>query len=106
MFHNRYTKHGGKSYLYLFDHHSSANPWPAWMGVMHGSEIEFVLGVPLNSSLGYTYEEVALSKGLMKRWANFARTGYVGFATHSQGSLNGSLKVLLTNKGKCIYNII
>ncbi|XP_067102579.1 acetylcholinesterase [Osmerus mordax] len=75
-FTHRYTEHGGKSHLYLFDHHSSANPWPAWMGVMHGYEIEFVLGIPLNSSLGYTYEEVALSKELMKRWANFARTGH------------------------------
>lgn len=55
---------------------------------MHGYEIEFILGIPLNSSLGYTYEEVALSKGLMKRWANFARTGYVRFATHSHKDLS------------------
>uniref|UniRef100_A0A3P8YC05 Carboxylic ester hydrolase n=1 Tax=Esox lucius TaxID=8010 RepID=A0A3P8YC05_ESOLU len=54
---------------------SSTNPWPAWMGVMHGYEIEIVFGKPLNSTLGYLEEEVVMSRRMMKYWANMARTG-------------------------------
>ncbi|KAK0153769.1 Cholinesterase [Merluccius polli] len=71
----RYSQHGGKAFLYLFDHRSSNNPWPAWMGVMHGYEIEFVFGMPLDASLKYTEREVNMSRSFMKHWANFARTG-------------------------------
>ncbi|XP_044059306.1 acetylcholinesterase-like [Siniperca chuatsi] len=74
-FAHRYSQRGGKTFLYLFDHRSSINPWPAWMGVMHGYEIEFVFGMPLNASLGYTKNEVDMTKKFMKHWANFAQTG-------------------------------
>ncbi|KAJ3590563.1 hypothetical protein NHX12_008513, partial [Muraenolepis orangiensis] len=50
-------------------------PTPVWMGVMHGYEIEFVFGVPLDASLKYTQREVNMSRTIMKHWANFARTG-------------------------------
>lgn len=74
-FARRYIKHGGSARMYLFDHRSSSNSWPKWMGVMHGYEIEFVFGIPLNSSQGYTEEEVAMSRKIMRHWANFAKTG-------------------------------
>ncbi|XP_013868296.1 acetylcholinesterase [Austrofundulus limnaeus] len=74
-FASRYSKGGGKTFLYLFDHRSSVNPWPKWMGIMHGFDIEFVFGMPLNTSLGYTKNEVNMTKKFMKHWANFARTG-------------------------------
>ncbi|KAJ3591150.1 hypothetical protein NHX12_009097 [Muraenolepis orangiensis] len=74
-FARRYSQRGGKAFVYLFDHRSSANPWPAWMGVMHGYEIEFVFGMPLDASLNYTQREVNMSRTIMKHWANFARTG-------------------------------
>lgn len=77
-FGQRYSQGGGKTFVYLFDHRSSVNPWPAWMGVMHGYEIEFVFGMPLNESLGYTKSEVNMTKKFMKHWANFARTGDPG----------------------------
>lgn len=77
-FMHRYSQHGAKSFLYWFDHRSSVNPWPEWMGVMHGYEIEFVFGMPLNASLGYTKNEVNMTKTFMKHWANFARTGNPG----------------------------
>uniref|UniRef100_UPI0037E7E002 acetylcholinesterase-like n=1 Tax=Semicossyphus pulcher TaxID=241346 RepID=UPI0037E7E002 len=77
-FAHRYSQRGGKSFLYSFDHRSSVNPWPAWMGAMHGDEIEFVFGMPLNVSLGYTKNEVNMTKKFMKHWANFARTGNPG----------------------------
>lgn len=74
-FAHRYSQLGGKTFLYLFDHRSSINPWPEWMGVMHGYEIEFVFGMPLDVSMGYTKNEVNMTKRFMKHWANFARTG-------------------------------
>ncbi|XP_029302493.1 LOW QUALITY PROTEIN: acetylcholinesterase-like [Cottoperca gobio] len=77
-FAHRYSQRGGKAFLYSFDHRSSVNPWPKWMGVMHGYEIEFVFGMPLNASLGYTKNEVNMTKKFMKHWANFARTGNPG----------------------------
>ena len=64
-------------YMYSFDHRTSVNPWPAWMGVMHGYEIDHVFGAPLNDSLGYREDEKSLSKEVMTYWANFAKSGYV-----------------------------
>ncbi|XP_066541724.1 cholinesterase-like [Hoplias malabaricus] len=72
-FTRKYVEHGGKARVYLFNHRSSSNSWPKWMGVMHGDEIEFVFGIPQNSSRGYTEEEVALSQKMMRLWANFAK---------------------------------
>uniref|UniRef100_A0A3Q3IDL9 Carboxylic ester hydrolase n=1 Tax=Monopterus albus TaxID=43700 RepID=A0A3Q3IDL9_MONAL len=65
----------GGVYLYLFDHRASNLAWPEWMGVIHGYEIEFVFGLPLEKRLNYTLEEEKLSRRIMKYWANFARTG-------------------------------
>ncbi|XP_034712646.1 acetylcholinesterase [Etheostoma cragini] len=65
----------GGVYLYLFDHRASNLAWPEWMGVIHGYEIEFVFGLPLEKRLNYTVEEEKLSQRMMKYWANFARTG-------------------------------
>uniref|UniRef100_A0A3Q4BXY6 Carboxylic ester hydrolase n=1 Tax=Mola mola TaxID=94237 RepID=A0A3Q4BXY6_MOLML len=62
-------------YLYLFDHRASNLAWPEWMGVIHGYEIEFVFGLPLEKRLNYTQEEEKLSRRMMRYWANFARTG-------------------------------
>lgn len=71
----KFSQRGAKTFLYWFDHRSSVNPWPEWMGTMHGYEIEFVFGLPLNASLGYTKTEINMTKKIMKHWANFARTG-------------------------------
>lgn len=65
----------GAVYLYLFDHRASNLAWPEWMGVIHGYEIEFVFGLPLEKSLNYTEDEERLSRRMMRYWANFARTG-------------------------------
>lgn len=77
-FMQKYSQKGAKIFLYWFDHRSSVNPWPEWMGAMHGYEIEFVFGMPLNATLGYTKSEVNMTKKFMKHWANFARTGNPG----------------------------
>ncbi|XP_066565473.1 cholinesterase isoform X2 [Amia ocellicauda] len=74
-FTQKFVAFGNTAFLYFFDHLSSRMPWPEWMGVMHGYEIEFVLGLPLNKSLGYTKAEEALSRKIMSYWANFAKKG-------------------------------
>lgn len=70
-----YSSVGEQVYMYYFVHRSTQNPWPKWMGVMHGDEINFIFGEPLNPALGYTNEEIALSRRMMRSWANFAKTG-------------------------------
>ncbi|CAJ0585565.1 unnamed protein product, partial [Mesorhabditis spiculigera] len=63
-------------YIYYFDQHSSANPWPEWTGVMHGYEIEYVFGVPLyNKTAGYTRREEIFSRKVIDYWTTFATTG-------------------------------
>lgn len=63
------------AFFYYFEHRSSKVPWPEWMGVMHGSEIEFVFGLPLDRGANYTRAEEILSRSIMKFWANFAKYG-------------------------------
>ncbi|CAK8690553.1 unnamed protein product [Clavelina lepadiformis] len=65
----------GNMFLYNFVQRSSQNPWPEWMGVMHGYEIEFVFGLPLDNKLGYKNSEKQLSLAMMERWGNFAKFG-------------------------------
>lgn len=89
---SRYSQRGGKTFLYFFDHRSSINPWAEWMGVIHGYEIEFVFGMPLNASLGYTKNEVNMTMKIMKHWANFARTGY---AQSDSCSVTQAMQMLL-----------
>ncbi|CAH1229112.1 BCHE [Branchiostoma lanceolatum] len=70
-----HTRVGTTAYMYEFAHRSSISPYPNWAGVLHGDDIPFVLGQPLNATLGYTAEEADLSRRMMRYWANFARTG-------------------------------
>ncbi|KAK3096170.1 hypothetical protein FSP39_024002 [Pinctada imbricata] len=70
-----YARENLDVYFYEFNHEYTTNPWPDWMGVMHGDEIMFVFGEPLNNSKGYTHEERKLSKKMMEFWSNFAKTG-------------------------------
>ena len=62
-------------YQYYFDHRSTVHPWPNWTGVLHGDEINFVFGEPLNETFGYSKEEKRLARTMMAYWANFAKTG-------------------------------
>lgn len=67
---------GNDAFFYSFEHRSSKLPWPEWMGVMHGYEIEFVFGLPLERRRNYTKAEEILSRSIMKHWANFAKYGH------------------------------
>ena len=70
-----YTEVGGNVYLFSFEENFSSDPWPDWMGVPHGYEIEVIFGLPLNEDSGNTSAERALTRVLMAMWTKFARTG-------------------------------
>ncbi|XP_064009341.1 cholinesterase isoform X1 [Pogoniulus pusillus] len=74
-FATKFAQQGHKAFFYFFDHRSSKLPWPEWMGVMHGYEIEFVFGLPLERRVNYTKAEQALSRSMLRHWATFAKTG-------------------------------
>ncbi|KAG8276545.1 hypothetical protein J6590_063438 [Homalodisca vitripennis] len=54
---------------------TSTSLWGEWMGVMHGDEIEYVFGHPLNMSLQYNARERDLSLRIMQAYSKFALTG-------------------------------
>ena len=45
------------------------------MGVLHGDEIDYVFGNPLNKSRRYTEDEAELSRRIIQHYENFARHG-------------------------------
>ncbi|XP_072114555.1 acetylcholinesterase [Mobula birostris] len=74
-FAHKYSEFSSGIYMYFFDHRASNIVWPEWMGVIHGYEIEFVFGLPLDKKLNYTQEEEMLSRKMMHYWSTFAKTG-------------------------------
>ncbi|XP_068810389.1 cholinesterase isoform X2 [Struthio camelus] len=76
-FTKKFAQLGHNAFFYFFEHRSSKTPWPEWMGVMHGYEIEFVFGLPLERRVNYTKAEEILSRSMLRYWASFAKTGCV-----------------------------
>ncbi|NXU75755.1 CHLE Cholinesterase, partial [Oreotrochilus melanogaster] len=74
-FTKKFAQPGHNVFFYFFEHQSSKLPWPEWMGVMHGFEIEFVFGMPLERKANYTKAEEILSRTMLRYWASFAKTG-------------------------------
>ena len=74
-FAHTYASAGENAYMYYFTHRYSSNPWPEWMGVLHGDEIVFIFGDPFKPGLNYTDAERQLSRQMMQYWTNFAKTG-------------------------------
>ncbi|CAD6192518.1 unnamed protein product [Caenorhabditis auriculariae] len=64
----------GRVYVYYFAQSSSTNPWPKWVGAMHGYEIEFVFGLPLHVET-YKRREAILSRKVVQFWTSFATSG-------------------------------
>ncbi|XP_056663285.1 cholinesterase isoform X1 [Monodelphis domestica] len=74
-FAKKFSERGNDVFFYYFEHRSSKNAWPEWMGVMHGYEIEFVFGLPLERRVNYTKAEEILSRSIMRSWSSFAKYG-------------------------------
>lgn len=70
-----YAKSGNTVFMYHFQQRSAASTWPKWMGVLHGDEIAFVFGEPLNPNKRFSADDAKLSVKMMRYWANFAKTG-------------------------------
>ena len=64
-----------KTFFYKFNKRSFGNPWPDWLGTMHGYEIEYVFGMPFVLVDAFDDQDRAISLRIMNYWANFARTG-------------------------------
>ncbi|XP_077496731.1 acetylcholinesterase-like isoform X2 [Amblyomma americanum] len=72
---DRFMKVGAQVYEYVFARRASHDPWPRWLGVIHGAEVAFVFGEPLNDTLEYDENDKTVSRRMMRYWANFAKTG-------------------------------
>lgn len=70
-----FADRGMKVYYYFFTQRTSTNLWGEWMGVMHGDEIEYVFGNPLNMSLKYSDKERDLSLRMIKIFSQFSYDG-------------------------------
>ncbi|XP_072035165.1 cholinesterase-like [Amphiura filiformis] len=70
-----YVAAKNKVYMYKFNQRTTNNPWGEWMGVLHGDEVAFVFGKPLDAANGFSVQEKHLSAKMMRLWSNFAKTG-------------------------------
>ncbi|KAL4230605.1 hypothetical protein ACF0H5_010982 [Mactra antiquata] len=64
-----------QTYVYSFEYRHSANPWPTWMGALHGYEIEMMFGMPFNPQRNYSDLDRVVSTNVMKYIVGFARDG-------------------------------
>lgn len=71
-----YSQSGNNVYMYHFKHRSSGSKWPEWTGTLHGDEISFLFGQPLNPKYSeFKENEQDLSRQMMTYWGNFIKTG-------------------------------
>ncbi|XP_013119080.1 acetylcholinesterase isoform X1 [Stomoxys calcitrans] len=69
------AERGAGVHYYYFTHRTSTSLWGEWMGVLHGDEIEYFFGQPLNTSLQYRPVERELGKRMLNAVIEFAKTG-------------------------------
>lgn len=70
-----YANAGMSVYMYYLTQRFNGNPWPSWMGVLHGDDVFYVFGETLKPGMNFSKEDRDLSKKIMHYWTNFAKTG-------------------------------
>ncbi|CAL1262220.1 unnamed protein product [Larinioides sclopetarius] len=88
------AKTGGNVYKYLWNHRPSKSVWSPWMGVAHGTEVQFVFGAPLLHSSYYQQDEINLSKTVIDIWSSFAKNGKPSIPWPEFSKENPQVKVL------------
>jgi len=78
-FAHAYAVAGEAVYMYYMTQRYDRNPWPEWMGVLHGDEILYVFGEFFKPGLNISRIDKDLSRQVMLYWTNFAKTGWVHF---------------------------
>ncbi|XP_073980519.1 neuroligin-4, X-linked-like isoform X2 [Rhodnius prolixus] len=68
------------TYVYVFTHRSKNGEFPNAERSIHGEDLPYVFGVPLEGPSNhfqgtYSAQEVLLSEVIMSMWTNFAKTG-------------------------------
>lgn len=74
-FAHAYSSAGEEVYMYYLTQRYNTNPWPEWMGVLHGDDIFYVFGESLKPGLNFSQGDKDLSRQVMLYWTNFAKTG-------------------------------
>lgn len=75
LFANIVSSRGARVYYYFFTHRTDSHLWGDWMGVLHGDEMQYVFGHPLNMSMPYNARERDLSIRIMEAFTRFSLTG-------------------------------
>uniref|UniRef100_A0A0N4Z6C3 Acetylcholinesterase n=1 Tax=Parastrongyloides trichosuri TaxID=131310 RepID=A0A0N4Z6C3_PARTI len=69
-----------ETYVFEFRKRSTVNPWPQWMGAMHGYELEYVFGLPFRNTSIYNQsileEEQKYADKIMEIFGNFSKYGH------------------------------
>lgn len=70
----------GTTYAFRFMHRTAGNPFPDWLGVIHGEELSYIFGLPLREGFashlgGFTEAEVELAERVMGYYGELAHTG-------------------------------
>ena len=65
-----------KVYKYSFEVRNPLSSWPAWSGIKHGDELDYLFGRPLltNSKL-FSNEHKQISIFMIEAWSNFSKYG-------------------------------
>jgi len=70
------------SWFYVFDYQSKFGPFKTRQGCIHGEELDYVLGLPLqrrSSQRNYTRTEEYLAEMVLTYWSNFITSGNPNF---------------------------
>jgi len=75
LFQSRQFRRGGDQvYLYKFTQNRAGKGTPRWMGAVHGDEIEYIFGRPLDPRFesGYSWYQTRIAARMMSFVANMA----------------------------------